>query len=115
MKNPFSQFISTKNLYLVTLRNVSHIGVSAFNASLYFFGKKEYTFAKRLSDGSYMDVFTGTVYHSYDDPILGTGDLAVSKAEQINTRHLFVSISVLQEELNELNAFAENKKTFIKK
>jgi len=114
MKNPFLQWISTKNLYLVTLRNVSHIGVKAFKSSVYFFGKKKYAFAKRLSYGNYVDIFTGTIYYSYDDPILGSGNLAVGKADPINIRHLFVSKNVLQQELNELNAFVEDKKPFTK-
>ena len=103
MKNPLANKISRKDLYLATLRRVSHAGIDPHGGSIYYFGDKRYIFAKKNKNGQYTDVLTGLHYSFYDEPSLGSGDIAVSKAEPINTTHLFVNKSILIEILKELN------------
>lgn len=113
MHNIFTGEILNKDLYLVTLRRVSRIEIHEGQRSIYFFGDKEYAFAKRKSNRNYVDVLTGDRYYFYDEPSIGSGDIVISQIESLNTtKYLFLPKQILQEELDEIN---NEKEKFIKR
>lgn len=97
--------ISTKNLYLCELRQISKedYKVLTTERSVYFTNEKKFVFANESGDYEFTDVFTGTVYLKWNDLALSSGDWCVKKCTPVITDYKYVSLDILVQSLKELN------------
>lgn len=99
--------ISTKNLYLCELRQVSEkIGSGSMGYDVYFSDDKKYIFAKRSTSGvyvRYIDVFTKSSFFNVGQVTSCEGEWYVKSSYPVITDYKYVSEDILIGALKECN------------
>lgn len=106
--------ISTKNLYLATLRQISKEEYNPYTLEsiTHFCDEEKYIFCKKTrKEEIYIDVFTKTQILKIGNPNLQAGDWCIRKLDPIITDYKYIPTKILIQALKELNPiiFKEHK------